>query len=86
MRRLQIPIDIPKRLGFNRDMEKTFTRVKVEALRVDTKIVHYGRPALATKHEMLYRIACQGRNARFLVSASPDQGQPVTCQKCKGRG
>lgn len=33
----------------------------------------------------LYRLACQGRNARYLMRAEDDQTIRVTCQKCKGR-
>lgn len=56
---------------------------KVEAFRVDTKIVHRG--IFVTTDEVgagLYRLACQGRNVRFLSRAADDQTQPITCKKC----
>lgn len=60
---------------------------KVEAFRVDSKIVHFGIPARVNDEAgaPLYRIACQGRNIRFYVRAASDQSQPVTCQRCGGK-
>lgn len=61
--------------------------IKVEALRVGTKIVHFGRYARVNDNDgtPLYRIACQGRNVRFYVRALEDQSKPVTCQRCAGK-
>lgn len=33
----------------------------------------------------LYRLACQGRNVRYLAYAEEDQTITITCQKCRGR-
>lgn len=61
--------------------------MKVEALRVNSKIVHLGIavPVRDFDGSVLYRIACQGKNVRFYVRASEDQNQPITCQRCVKR-
>jgi hypothetical protein len=65
---------------------------KVEAFRVDSKIVHIGIPVKENGHHVtgdlgqpLYRLKCQGRNVRFYATAAEDQDQRVTCQRC-GKG
>jgi hypothetical protein len=61
-------------------------RVKVVAARVGT--AHYGVPVKGLKDEdgqQLYRLACQGRNARFYARPAEDQLVRVTCQRC-GKG
>lgn len=66
---------------------------KVEAFRVDTKVVHFGIPVKEHGRHLLnndgvtplYRVACQGRNVSYYVEAAEDQSQSVTCQRCRGK-
>lgn len=61
--------------------------MKVEALRAGSKVVHFGLPTRVRDVDgsVLYRIACQGRNASFYVRAGVDQSIPVTCSKCSSK-
>ncbi len=60
------------------------TQTKVKSWRAgNIVIVHVGRYVRKDwDGSPLYRLACQGRNARYYTRAEQDQSVAVTCQRC----